>query len=217
MSRQGPPVGLIIAVVAVTAAALLLWMIIKSGDEDASASPPRSAEAAAAPQGPPARQGADRPGLPQVTPSEQVRRRGGDAPPPTETIINGVRVRDHRRDRTQPIEIAPRTRPAYARKIPPELTADISNRILPIVRECASNVPREARGVKPSVQGQLVIAIKDHRVQIRQATIEIADVVGAALEPTQQCIQQKALGVTAPAADEADLEDYALRLSYTLP
>ena len=215
MSRQGPPVGLIIAVVAVTAAALLLWLIMESGGEDAPASPGQPVAGSAPPRIPAERRD-ERPGLPQVT-AEEGRRASDDLPPPTETVVDGVRIRDHRRDRTQPIEIPTRTRPVHDRKIPPALTADISNRILPFVRECASNVPQEARGVKPRIDAQLVIAIKDQRVQIRQATIEISEVVGAALEPAKQCLQEKTLGVTAPAAGEADLEDYALRLSYRLP
>ncbi len=226
MPRQGRPVGLIIAGVAVVAAALLLWMIMRSGDDDASASPPQAAgggssgSSGASGDGASAGEGGDRPSLPSVASSEDGRRRrssGDEDRPTTETIINGVRVRDHRRDRSKPIAIPTRPPPAHARKIPPTLTREISNRILPIVRECASQVPPEARGVKPRVQGEVVIAIKGQQVQITQATIEISDVVGASLEPAKQCIQQKALGVTVPAAEESDLEDYPIRLSYTLP
>jgi hypothetical protein len=218
MSRQGRPVGLIIAVVAVAAAALLLWMILKSGDDDASASSqPAGAGSAAAARAPSPTEAGDRPRLPQVAAAEEERRGGRADRPTTETIIDGVRVRDHRRDRSQPIVIPPRPPPAHARKIPPTLTKTISDRILPIVRECGASVPPEARGPKPRVEGTVIIAIKDQQVQLSQATIELTDVVGAALEPTKQCIQQKALGVTAPAADEADLENYALRLSYSLP
>jgi hypothetical protein len=222
MPRQGRPVGLIIAVVAVAAAGLLLWLILRSGDEDAAASPPQTAGGPAAPSGHQASGGerGERPSLPSTaSPAEGRRRRGsGDAErTTTETIINGVRVRDHRRDRSKPIVIPPRPPPAHARKIAPELTREISNRILPIVRECASQVPPEARGGKPRVEGQVVIAIKGQQVQISQATIEISDVVGASLEPAKQCIQDKTLGVTVPASEEADLVDYPIRLSYTLP
>lgn len=214
--------GLIIAVVAVAAAGLLLWMILRSGDEDAAASAPQTAGGPAAPyEGrASAGEGGERPSLPSTASPEQGRRsRGsGDAErTTTETIINGVRVRDHRRDRSKPIVIPARPPPAHARRIPPELTREISNRILPVVRECASQVPPEARGVKPRVEGQVVIAIKGGQVQLSEATIEISDVVGASLETAKQCIRDKALGVTVPAGEEADLADYPVRLSYTLP
>jgi hypothetical protein len=224
MPRQGRPVGLIIAVVAVAAAGLLLWMILRSGDEDedVAASPHATAGGIAAPSGRrvSAGEAGERPSLPSTASSEQGRRpRGsGDAErTTTETIINGVRVRDHRRDRSKPIVIPSRPPPAHARKIPPELTREISNRILPAVRECASLVPPEARGERPRVEGQVVIAIKSQQVQISEATIEITGVVGAPLETAQQCIRDKALVVTVPAGEEPDLADYPIRLSYTLP
>lgn len=214
--------GLIIAVVAVAAAGLLLWMILRSGDEDPAASPQQTAAGPAAPSGGRAAAGeaGERPSLPSTATPEQGRRRrgsGDEARTTTETIINGVRVRDHRRDRSKPIVLPSRPPPAHSRKIPPELTREISNRILPIVRECASQVPPEARGERPRVEGQVVIAIKSQQVQLSEATIEITGVVGAPLETAKQCIRDKALVVTVPAGEEADLADYPIRLSYTLP
>lgn len=210
--------GLIIAVVAVAAAGLLVWLIVRSGDEDASAStqpPPYAVNAGSADRkAPPVRQGDDRPGLPQVKAEEG--RLASEREPATETIVNGVRVRDHRKDRTKPVTLVPRA-PEHARKIPPALTAEISNRLLPIVRECAASVPPEARGEQPRVEGQVVIAIKDRQVRISEATIELVNVAGASVEPTRQCIQQKSLAATAPAADEADLENYPIRISFSLP
>ena len=135
--------------------------------------------------------------------------------PVTETVVNGVRIRDHRRDRTAPVEIP--LQPAHMRRIPPALTADISDRIFPFVRECAAAVPAAARIEKPRVEGDVVIAIKDHQVQIRSAKIDLVGVADTAVEATARCIEEKALRVTTPAADEADLEEYPIRLSYGLP
>ncbi len=212
--------GLIIAVVAVGAAGLLLWLIVKSGDEDASASPkpePQPYAVNAGSERPLAvREGSDRPGLPQVTEPEEGRI-ATEREPATETIIDGVRVRDHRKDRSKPINIPSRPPPEHARKIPPALTASISNRMLPIVRECAKGVPPEARGEKPRVEGMVTIAIKGQQVQVSEASIDLTNVTGAAVEATKQCIQQKTLAITAPATDEADLENYPIRVSFTLP
>src|SRR5262245_59175373 len=124
MSRQGPPVGLIIVVVAVSAAGLLLWMILRTGEDGASANPAQPAASSrivAGREAPPRAEDSGKPGAPRVVPSDSPRR-SGEAEPPTETIIDGVRVRDHRRDRTQPIKSAGQGPPAHARRIPPELT-----------------------------------------------------------------------------------------------
>jgi hypothetical protein len=221
MSRQGPPVGLIITVVAVSAAGLLLWMILRSGEDGASArsTPPGTTpERVVSRESPPRVEDSSRPGVPQVLPSEPSgSARSGDKTPPTESIINGVRVRDHRKDRTKPIALSSVERPAHARKIPPELTKSISDRILPIVRECGAAVPPEARGTKPRIEGPVVIAIKDHQVKVTGATLELMDVTGDAVEQVTQCIQQKTLGITTSAADEADLENYPIQINFTLP
>src|SRR5690606_9920914 len=132
----------------------------------------------------------------------------------TETVVDGVIIRDHRKDRSKPIALPDRPPPKHARKIPPELTREVTNRLLPIVRACASSVPPEARGAKPRVEGTVVIAIRNGQVQVSQAAIELTDVVGAPADPAKQCIEQQTLGVTAPAADEADLDDYPIRIRF---
>ena len=216
--------GLVIAAVALTACALLLWMIVKGGgdgDDGASAGTsqqPGGAGSEGAARTAPRAESSSRPGLPQVTQADQARRGGDDDDrPATETIINGVRVRDHRRDRSKPVTLPDRPPPPHVRRIDPKLTAEISDRILPIVRECGGAVPPEARSPKPRVEGQVTIAIKDHRVSVTAATVEISGVAGATLEPAKQCIQQKMLGVAVPQADEEDVESYPIQVSYTLP
>lgn len=215
MSRKGAPVGLIIAVVAVSASALLLWMIIRSGgNEEAPAVVPEAKSGRSI--RPPAAPG-ERPELPQVASTDGPRGPRPDREPATETIINGVRVRDHRKDRSQPIQLPERPRPESGRRIAPSLTRDLSDQLLPLVRQCATAVPPEARGPKPRVIGNVVIAIKNKQVQVSSATFALADVFGAPAEPTQQCIQQKALGITLPAPDEEDLEKYPVQVSLSLP
>ncbi|HWU88812.1 MAG TPA: hypothetical protein VN253_16210, partial [Kofleriaceae bacterium] len=161
----------------------------------------------------------DLPGAPQVVSAERTSATtaGSDGDPGyTETVINGVRVRDHRKDRSAPIQLGSGRRPPDGRKIQPSLTADISNRILPIVRQCGASVPAEARGGKPRVEGEVVIAIRNQQVQITRASVRLTDVVGDFAESAKQCIDQKTLGLTVPAGDEADLEDYTITLSYGL-
>ncbi len=251
MSRQGPPVGLIIVVVAVTAAGLLLWMIVRSGDDEgtsAGASQARDISGGRVAEGEPGtarpfggrdRPEGDRPRLPaqpeepgqpadaggperprgaQVTSSEQGRRDRADRPPPTETIINGVRVRDHRSDRSKPISLPTTRPPPRGRRIASELTGEFMNRIKPIVRECATtHLPPEARGAKPYAAGQVLIAIKDQQARVTRTTVELSDVTGGTVDQARRCIEDRTVGVTAPAANEADLEDYPIQVSFAIP
>ncbi|HWO20164.1 MAG TPA: hypothetical protein VNO30_15360 [Kofleriaceae bacterium] len=255
MSRQGPPVGIIIIVVAVTAAGLLLWMLVRSGDDNAgnagnapgapapgervaggtpgtrqdpgdpgtsgdpgTARPYGGAPSGEAPRLPPGPESTERPGAPKVTDADQARRDSSDRPPSTETVINGVRVRDHRRDRSKPISLPTTRPPPRDRRIAPELTGEITNRIVPIVRDCANaNLPPEARGARPRVEGQVVIAIKEKQARVTQAIVELSDVTGGTVDVARRCIEDKAVGLTLPAAAEEDLEDYPIRISYAIP
>ena len=251
MSRQGPPVGLIIFVVAAVAAGLLLWMIVRSGEDDGASantppaqgtsgdrgtpgSPdtarpfggrdrdpdrPRLPEQPEQPEQPdqPGQAGPERPRSTQVTSSEG-RRGSSDRPPPTETIINGVRVRDHRKDRSSPISLPTTRPPPRGRRITPELTGAFINQINPIVRECAAtHLPPEVRGAKPRAAGQILIAIKDQQASVTSTTVELSDVTGGTVDQARKCIEDKSVGLTAPAANEADLEDYPIQISFVIP
>lgn len=250
MSRQGPPVGIIIVVVAVTAAGLLLWMLVRSGadpddgasagtsapgervaggtpgtrrdpgnaDDPGTARPYGGAPAGEAPRLPPGPESAERPGAPQVTDADQARRGSTDRPPATETVINGVRIRDHRSDRSKPITLPTTRPPPRDRRIAPTLTGEITNLILPIVRDCANaNLPPEVRGSRPRVEGQVVISIKEKRAHITQAIVELSDVTGGTVDVARRCIEDKAVGLTLPAGAEEDLEEYPIRISYAIP
>ena len=74
MTRQGRPVGLIIAAVAVLAAGLLLLLIMKSGDDDTTAGasrPPPGGSGGATATPDRARPNPDRPNAPQVSSVER--------------------------------------------------------------------------------------------------------------------------------------------------
>jgi len=221
MSRQGRPVGLIIAVIAATAAGLLLWMILRSGDDGASASAPQKPGAgpgiATEPPALARKDGEDRPGAPQVVASEEGRRAaGGEDNQVTETVVNGVRVRDHRKDKSKPFTMPEQIRAPGTRRIAAEVNQAISSQVLPIVRACVASVPADAKGAKPKVEGEMIVSIKGHQVRVGSVSVELADITGAAVEATRQCIQQKAIGLTAAAPDEDDLENYPIHLSISL-
>lgn len=208
MSR-GRPVALTIATISVVAAGLLLWLIVQSGDDDSSAAtaPPTPTESGD-PGARPARGSS----------SQVMRRERGEADPDVvETVVDGVRIRDHRRDKSRPLPpVAPRQRAPGERQIQPTLTASISKRILPIVTKCGASIPADARQTKPRVEGKISIAVRDQQVSITQATLDVRDVVDSAVQSVKQCISSQLVGLTVPAGEERDLDEYPITLSYPL-
>ncbi|MDQ3365873.1 MAG: hypothetical protein M3680_10640 [Myxococcota bacterium] len=157
------------------------------------------------------------PSLPVVT---QVDRNTNSpsALPPDEYVIDGKRVRDHRNpEDRKPIDVPPNVHPPDSRKVTPALTGAFTDQVLAIMRECGKAVPREALGTKPRMEGQIVIAIKDHQATVTSSTIQLRDVTGAAVDPVRQCIEQKSVGLGAAAPDERDLESYSINLTFAFP
>jgi hypothetical protein len=135
----------------------------------------------------------------------------------SEYTIGGVRVRDHRSGEHAPLDIPPAIHPPGGRKIPSQLTSDIAQRLRGVVTECASSVPLDARGAAPRLEGEILIAIKDHQATITSATYQARDVTGQVQASIKQCMEQKSVGVATPSGDEPDVEGYAITLSLRLP
>jgi hypothetical protein len=222
MTRDSRRVGLVIGAVAVLAAGLLLALLLQEGTEGAR--PPAVAYQVTRDPDPPraalgsARQ-PERRGAPEVVAQERpVAGAGsGSAPSYTEVVIDGVRVRDHRTNKSEPFAVPATVESPRPRRIDPALTRAITDRIMPAVIACAADVPREARASQPRAQGKVVIAIERGEARVTAAQFSLLDVVGASVVPTQQCIDERARTVTAPAGTEADLASYDLVLSYALP
>ena len=116
----------------------------------------------------------DRPPAPH-RPATRRRRRwpGGPARTPPAATPAAPSTRRRRRPRPRsPRRTGPSrstSRPSVARRrtrarSSRSLTTDISNKILPIVRECGATVPPRRSGAKPRLEGQIVIAIKNKQV-----------------------------------------------------
>ena len=48
------------------------------------------------------------------------------------------------------------------------------------------------------------------------SVLKLRDVVGAAVDPTQQCLEQGANALTEVAPDESDVEAYQINLSFAV-
>ncbi len=212
---------LALGAVAVLAALLVLFFKLReAGKASANAQSTPATTASTEPATQPPREtpkvvaDSNRPGAPVVSPAQ------GRSDPPDEGVkevtINGMRIRDHRKGEHAPIDLPPNIHAPDSRKISSTLTAAISEKLQAVMSECAVNVPSEARGPKPKLEGTVTIGIKDHQAKITQSTMQLRDVVGASVDPTKQCIEQKSLGLTTAATDETDLESYTISITFAL-
>ena len=135
-----------------------------------------------------------------------------------EYMVGDVKIRDHRSGDNARIDIPPNAHPANSRDLPSELTHDISQQVRRVIYECAAAVPKESKGEKPRVIGQLLVAIKDHKLSITSEALETRDINDdAAATALKQCTQEKSAGFTSAARDQADVTDYGIQLNFAIP
>jgi len=202
--------GLLALGLAIVVAAIMVLYIMMARDDDAAArsdAPARNAETE--PATPRAHVA---PALPR--PSTAAREPTGSA---TDYTIGDVRIRDHRSGEHAQLDVAPVVHSPLSRKIPAQLSFDISQKVRAIVAACATNVPANARGDKPRIEGQIKIAIKDHQATVTSAALQLRDVVGVTVDDARKCVEQKSIGATTPSGDEPDLDGYGITLSIRLP
>lgn len=210
-----PALGLVVVGAVVLAAAIGLWFVMKTDDAAPAetAAKPADGTAVTSVTPPPA---LPTPGVPGATVEPSLPRdQQPAAEAPREYMVGDKKIRDHRKGNPPPIDIPPSVHPPEGRKIHSNLTMEVSQKVRAVVTECAAAVPPEARGVKPRVEGQIVIAIKDKQTTITGATMQLRDVVGAAVAPTKACIEQKTVGIIHP-TDEADIASYDITVSFAL-
>jgi hypothetical protein len=203
-------VVLAIFALAVLAAAVILYLKLR--DDDASAGTPGSTGSSPAADDEP-KAPATRPTLAPANRDTAVASSDGSA---GEVTINGVRIRDHRTGDHPPVDLPPNVHAPKSHRVAPTLTADISTKIQAVMHECVTAMPADARGAKPRLDGTIQIAIKDQQARITQSAVQLRDVVGSSADTTKQCIEQKSLGLTAPATDEPDLESYSISITFAL-
>lgn len=149
----------------------------------------------------------ERPELPETTSSEH----------PRDYVVGDIRVRDHRSGDNVPLDIPPNVHPPEGPKIPSTLTHAVAQQLKPIMNDCVASVPKEARGDRPRLEGQLIIAIKDHKATVTKSIMQLRNVTGQSVEPAKQCIESRAIGLQADASDQADLDSYSINISFAIP
>ncbi|MBA3391721.1 MAG: hypothetical protein H0T89_03705 [Deltaproteobacteria bacterium] len=221
MPRKGL---LAIGAVVVIGAVIALWLGLRTDKSAAPEAPalPSTGPTAATGDSPITPEGVDRGGnvAPPELPNVSSVPRGTHASEnqPAESIVNGIRVRDHRKPEDRvPMDLPPNLHPPSSRRIQPTLTGALTDQIRKIMAACGASVPKQELGVKPRIEGQIVIAVKGQQAQVTSAVMVMRDATGPGVDQAKQCIEQKAVGVTAPAPDEADVESYSINLSFAFP
>jgi hypothetical protein len=156
---------------------------------------------------------------PSVTPAPSLPENNGAARLPergsaNEYVVGDVRVRDHRAGSNAPLDIPPNVHPPGARLIPSKLTSAVAQQVRGVLAECTKDIPREARGPHPRLEGQLIVTIKDHMMTVTDATMQLRDMPADSLDATRQCVEQHSVGLQAAAADQDDLDKYSIGVTF---
>jgi hypothetical protein len=133
---------------------------------------------------------------------------------------DGRRVRDHRTagSAAPPTPEPPPPRPD-GRTIKPAVTADVGNRLEAVIKDCVVGLPRHDKTSgkpRPRLQGNVFVTIKDKQLSVTEADLSISELAGDAAAAAKTCMQQKSVGISTVAEDEADVERYAIRINYQL-
>jgi hypothetical protein len=195
---------LVLGAAIVVAAVIGLYILLRTD------SPPAPAPA---PRDPPDQKIADTgPGKARNRPAPVLRQDGSAAPGRT---AGPSSPRDHRA--AEPAAVDPPSDPPAGRRINVQVTSDLSQVLRPALQECAANLVPGTAGDLSRVDGQVVIAIKDHQATVTSASFQLHDFAEAAQADIQQCLVQRAVGVTAPAGDEPDVDSYPITISLRWP
>ena len=206
--------SLVAVALAVVAAAVLGWWLLRGSTTAAPAAPPDAAvgvaPTSAAPHPAP-----HLPALPAAgSGSDEPVREGSD---PRSYTVGGVAIRDHREGDVKPLDMSPNLHAPDSRRLASTVVALITSKVKAALYQCAADIPREARGEHPKLEGQITVSIKEHVLTIDKTEAHVRDIVGAAVEPTQRCIEQRAQGLAVDAPDEADVAAYTISMSYLIP
>lgn len=195
-----------------------LVLILSSSDPDKTPGKPTQPVQKVAITRPPTEATNGQGGAPTVAPALPSEHQAG-SDEVVEYMVGDVKIRDHRGSGAKKIDIPPNPHPANAKELPLEVSHDITSQVNKAIYACAAQtVPKEARGDKPKVAGQLVVTVKNHQLTVNDLTLETRDITDeAAGNALKQCAQEKAAALTANARDSDDIAGYKIQLNYAIP
>jgi hypothetical protein len=124
-------------------------------------------------------------------------------------------VRDHRAP--EHVGAEPPPDPPAGHTINVQVTSDLSQVLRPALQDCATNLAPGVAGDTSRVEGQVIIAIKNHQATVTSASFQLHDFAEAAQADLKQCLVQRAVGVTSPSGDEPDIDSYPITVSLRWP
>lgn len=132
-----------------------------------------------------------------------------------ETEIDGVKVRDHRKNPGAPFQLPPTVRQHGPERLPASLVGSISNSLQTAMKDCTASIAADSKGTRPTLEAELVVDIKDKKLTIASSTAQLKDVSGETAA-IKQCFEQKSAGKVLPAMTQADGSHYEITLTYHL-
>ncbi len=134
----------------------------------------------------------------------------------TSYTIDGIEVRDHRGSNAgPPMDLPPNIHPPTSHKIPSTLTHVVATQVQGVLADCARMLPAAARGPRSRLEGELIVAIKSGKLTVTRSMMQLRDTVGD-VEAARSCVEQKSVGLTADAADQPDLDNYSIHVSFAV-
>lgn len=214
MSQPRPKALIAIGAGAVIAAAVVLVFALNKRDDDqpapevVSPAPTESTPTVAQPGGPSTP-------VVQAVPRGDTSSGASDEREVLEYEINGIKIRDHRKNGKR-MELPPNIHPPGARRVSSALVYDLHAQIRKLAAECGGGVAAADRGAKPKITTQVVIEIKGGQATVTKSTASTSDVNGVSSDAVKSCMEQKAVGFVTEAKDEADLPSYSINLTVPL-
>ena len=133
-----------------------------------------------------------------------------------EYMVGDVRIRDHRSGSNAPIDVPPNIHRPNTRQLPSALTAPVAQQIRGVLADCSKDLPKEARGEHPRLEGTINVAIKDHKLTVTTATYQLRDVTGDAVATMKSCVEQKSVGLETAANDQEDIDNYSIGITFAV-
>ncbi len=200
----------------ILAVAIFLILKVHGGGDDAAARPTTepatdNSSDPVASNDPPVTEHHDpsKPELPEAgsdrTPTPVVR----------ETVIDGVRVRDHRIGKHADLDklLPPNIHPRNSQRLPSQLVQKAIAKLQTVLKDCASALPAGAKSADSKLDGKVFVDVAQGTLQVTEAKVKIENVEGDTAELVQ-CFESKAVGQSVPSGDVEDTTHYGVSLLF---
>ncbi len=155
-------------------------------------------------------------GEPVVAQPDPSIERTPQAPARTSVSDTGNPIRDHRSDTTREAVDLPAPVAPSGRTMSSTITADLYQKLAPIVRQCGAAVPDDARGQDPTIHVTLTVHVTGGQLATDDATAVTSGIKAPASTEVIACVRDRAAGLTAAANGEPDRTDYIAQFPFRL-